>query len=164
MAMRALRNNRLGSALSWSIRAKDAAFATLISEKWVPSLCTGTVNFYAVLSVCVCVRFLQDYCIRGTFSDLDLIDNLGSAMLLSDRLTFLGIRRSEFTVTHQMKEHSLSHELTLSYSQNNPICIESQIYIIWSSSAVWKHLFLYFCRKVPRVSQAVRREALQRGS
>lgn len=67
MAKRALRNNRLGSALSWSIRAKDAAFATLISE-----------------------RFLQDYCAHGTFSDLDLIDNLGSAMLLSDRLTFLG--------------------------------------------------------------------------
>ncbi|XP_060760323.1 nuclear pore complex protein Nup85 isoform X2 [Neoarius graeffei] len=67
MAKRALSNNRLGSALSWSIRAKDAAFATLISE-----------------------RFLQDYCTRGSFSDLDLIDNLGPAMLLSDRLTFLG--------------------------------------------------------------------------
>lgn len=67
MAMRALRNSRLGSALSWSIRAKDAAFATLISE-----------------------RFLQDYSARGTFSDLDLIDNLGPSMLLSDRLTFLG--------------------------------------------------------------------------
>ncbi|KAF5888611.1 nuclear pore complex protein Nup85, partial [Clarias magur] len=66
MAKRALTNNRLGSALSWSIRAKDAAFATLISE-----------------------RFLQDYCTRGSFSDLDLIDNLGPAMLLSDRLTFL---------------------------------------------------------------------------
>ncbi|XP_026076510.1 nuclear pore complex protein Nup85-like isoform X1 [Carassius auratus] len=67
MAKRALRNNRLGSALSWSIRAKDAAFATLISE-----------------------RFLQDYCNRGSFTDLDLLDNLGPAMLLSDRLTFLG--------------------------------------------------------------------------
>lgn len=33
MAMQALRNDRLGSALSWSIRAKDAAFATLISER-----------------------------------------------------------------------------------------------------------------------------------
>lgn len=33
MAMKALRNNRLGSALSWSIRAKDAAFATLISDR-----------------------------------------------------------------------------------------------------------------------------------
>ncbi|CAJ0950428.1 unnamed protein product [Ranitomeya imitator] len=67
MAMEAMRNRRLGSALSWSIRAKDAAFATLISN-----------------------RFLKDYCERGRFSDLDLIDNLGSAMLLSDRLTFLG--------------------------------------------------------------------------
>ncbi|XP_075033956.1 nuclear pore complex protein Nup85 [Mixophyes fleayi] len=67
MAMKALRNSRLGSALSWSIRAKDAAFATLISD-----------------------QFLKDYCERGRFSDLDLIDNLGPAMLLSDRLTFLG--------------------------------------------------------------------------
>lgn len=67
MAMKAVRNNRLGSALSWSIRAKDAAFATLISD-----------------------RFLKDYCERGIFSDLDLIDNLGPSMLLSDRLTFLG--------------------------------------------------------------------------
>ncbi|XP_006886278.1 PREDICTED: nuclear pore complex protein Nup85 [Elephantulus edwardii] len=67
LAMRAMRNSRLGSALSWSIRAKDAAFATLVSD-----------------------RFLRDYCERGCFSDLDLIDNLGPAMMLSDRLTFLG--------------------------------------------------------------------------
>ncbi|XP_032726535.1 nuclear pore complex protein Nup85 isoform X2 [Lontra canadensis] len=67
LAMSAVRNNRLGSALSWSIRARDAAFATLVSD-----------------------RFLKDYCERGSFSDLDLIDNLGPAMMLSDRLTFLG--------------------------------------------------------------------------
>lgn len=35
-------------------------------------------------------RFLREYCERGSFSDLDLIDNLGPSMLLSDRLTFLG--------------------------------------------------------------------------
>ncbi|XP_011897919.1 PREDICTED: nuclear pore complex protein Nup85 isoform X4 [Cercocebus atys] len=68
LAMKAVRNNRLGSALSWSIRAKDAAFATLVSD-----------------------RFLRDYCERGCFSDLDLIDNLGPAMMLSDRLTFLDL-------------------------------------------------------------------------
>ncbi|KAK9534986.1 hypothetical protein VZT92_007395 [Zoarces viviparus] len=90
MAMRALRNNRLGSALSWSIRAKDAAFATLISE-----------------------RFLQDYCTRGTFSDLDLIDNLGSAMLLSDRLTFLGKYR-EFHKLYGEKRFSKAAKLLLS--------------------------------------------------
>ncbi|XP_069005307.1 nuclear pore complex protein Nup85 isoform X2 [Embiotoca jacksoni] len=90
MAMRALRNNRLGSALSWSIRAKDAAFATLISE-----------------------RFLQDYCARGTFSDLDLIDNLGSAMLLSDRLTFLGKYR-EFHKLYGEKHFREAAKLLLS--------------------------------------------------
>ncbi|KAJ7989749.1 hypothetical protein DPEC_G00307750 [Dallia pectoralis] len=90
MAKGALRNNRLGSALSWSIRAKDAAFATLISE-----------------------RFLQDYCASGTFSDLDLIDNLGSAMLLSDRLTFLGKYR-EFHRLYGEKCFSDAAKLLLS--------------------------------------------------
>uniref|UniRef100_A0A8C6WTC8 Nuclear pore complex protein Nup85 n=1 Tax=Neogobius melanostomus TaxID=47308 RepID=A0A8C6WTC8_9GOBI len=90
MAMRALRNNRLGSALSWSIRAKDAAFATLISE-----------------------RFLQDYCTKGTFSDLDLIDNLGPAMLLSDRLTFLGKYR-EFHKLYGEKRFADAAKLLLS--------------------------------------------------
>ncbi|XP_053299142.1 nuclear pore complex protein Nup85 isoform X2 [Pleuronectes platessa] len=90
MAMRGLRNNRLGSALSWSIRAKDAAFATLISE-----------------------RFLQDYCAKGTFSDLDLIDNLGPAMLLSDRLTFLGKYR-EFHKLYEEKRFREAAKLLLS--------------------------------------------------
>ncbi|XP_055510012.1 nuclear pore complex protein Nup85 isoform X1 [Leucoraja erinacea] len=67
MAMKALSSNRLGSALSWSVRAKDSFFATLISD-----------------------RLLQNYAIKGSFSDFDLISNLGSSMLLSDRLTFLG--------------------------------------------------------------------------
>ncbi|XP_066442218.1 nuclear pore complex protein Nup85 [Eleutherodactylus coqui] len=77
MAMQAMRNRRLGSALSWSIRAKDAAFATLISD-----------------------RFLKDYYEQGSFSDLDLIDNLGPAMLLSDRLTFLGKYREFHRMYH----------------------------------------------------------------
>eukprot|EP00076_Gallus_gallus_P027549 XP_015150887.1 nuclear pore complex protein Nup85 isoform X1 [Gallus gallus] len=89
MAMKALRNNRLGSALSWSIRAKDAAFATLISD-----------------------RFLKDYCERGYFSDLDLIDNLGPSMLLSDRLTFLGKYR-EFHRLYGEKRFSEAARLLL---------------------------------------------------
>ncbi|XP_074870248.1 nuclear pore complex protein Nup85 isoform X2 [Carettochelys insculpta] len=89
MAMKAVRNNRLGSALSWSIRAKDAAFATLISD-----------------------RFLKDYCERGSFSDLDLIDNLGPSMLLSDRLTFLGKYR-EFHRLYGEKRFSAAAKLLL---------------------------------------------------
>ncbi|XP_006812065.1 nuclear pore complex protein Nup85-like [Saccoglossus kowalevskii] len=78
MGMKALQNDRLGTALSWCIRSKDRAFATFLSEK-----------------------FLSEYSSRGGFSNLDLIDNLGPAMLLSDRLTFLGKYR-EF---HKMYEH-----------------------------------------------------------
>uniref|UniRef100_A0A672LWB1 Nuclear pore complex protein Nup85 n=1 Tax=Sinocyclocheilus grahami TaxID=75366 RepID=A0A672LWB1_SINGR len=90
MAKRALRNNRLGSALSWTIRAKDAAFATLISE-----------------------RFLQDYSNKGSFTDLDLLDNLGPAMLLSDSLTFLGKYR-EFHRLYGEKRFSEAARLLLS--------------------------------------------------
>ncbi|XP_054112447.2 nuclear pore complex protein Nup85 isoform X2 [Callithrix jacchus] len=90
LAMKAVRNNRLGSALSWSIRAKDAAFATLVSD-----------------------RFLRDYCERGCFSDLDLIDNLGPAMMLSDRLTFLGKYR-EFHRVYGEKRFADAASLLLS--------------------------------------------------
>ncbi|XP_074647565.1 nuclear pore complex protein Nup85-like [Tubulanus polymorphus] len=67
MGMKALGNKRLGSALSWCLRSKDVSFATYLSQK-----------------------FLDEYSEKGGFHDLDLIDNLGSAMLLSNRLTFLG--------------------------------------------------------------------------
>lgn len=95
MAKRALRNNRLGSALSWSIRAKDAAFATLISER-LHTIYLSVCQYAQVIILlffpnpCVLRRFLQDYSNKGSFTDLDLLDNLGPAMLLSDRLTFLG--------------------------------------------------------------------------
>lgn len=76
------------------------------------SSCTHSRVFSPVFTFCLCLfRFLQDYCVRGTFSDLDLIDNLGPAMLLSDRLTFLGTTRTqqlsitnEF-VTQELKSH-----------------------------------------------------------
>lgn len=55
------------------------------------ALCLQAVYIYYYIYIIICLfRFLQDYCVKGTFSDLDLIDNLGPAMLLSDRLTFLG--------------------------------------------------------------------------
>ncbi|XP_067570786.1 nuclear pore complex protein Nup85 isoform X3 [Pseudorca crassidens] len=98
LAMKAVRNNRLGSALSWSIRAKDAAFATLVSD-----------------------RFLRDYCERGCFSDLDLIDNLGPAMMLSDRLTFL-VRGPLAVVASPIAEHRLrTHRLSGHGSRAQPL-------------------------------------------
>ncbi len=48
-----------------------------------------------LLQVCDCYvfyvyRYLTEYSESGDFSSLDLIDNLGSSMLLSTKLTFLG--------------------------------------------------------------------------
>uniref|UniRef100_A0A3Q2VF39 Nuclear pore complex protein Nup85 n=1 Tax=Haplochromis burtoni TaxID=8153 RepID=A0A3Q2VF39_HAPBU len=69
----------------------------------------------SVVCLCVylCFRFLQDYCAKGTFSDLDLIDNLGPAMLLSDRLTFLGKYR-EFHKLYGEKRFREAAKLLLS--------------------------------------------------
>lgn len=67
MGMRALREEgRLGTAMAWAIRSQDVAFTTFLAD-----------------------RLLDEYCQSGAFSSTDLLDHLGSAMILSDRLTFL---------------------------------------------------------------------------
>lgn len=67
MGMKALHRKRLGVALSWCLRAKDEAFASYLTDE-----------------------FLNHYMETGTFMQCDLIDNLGSSMLLNNKLTFLG--------------------------------------------------------------------------
>ncbi|KAM7443264.1 Nucleoporin nup85 [Porites harrisoni] len=88
MSMKAMRSGRLGAALAWCLRSKDSTFAAFISE-----------------------RFLSEYCKSGGFSNLDLIDNLGSAMLLSDRLTFLGKYREFHKMYEEGKFHEAAHLL-----------------------------------------------------
>ncbi|XP_064594752.1 nuclear pore complex protein Nup85-like isoform X2 [Liolophura sinensis] len=90
MGMKALHNGRLGSALSWCLRSKDVAFATMITEK-----------------------FLTEYTDKGDFSNLDLIDKLGPSMLLSKRLTFLGKYR-EFHKLYEDGDIYAAAELLLS--------------------------------------------------
>lgn len=88
MSMNAMKAGRLGAALAWCLRSKDSSFAAFISE-----------------------RFLSEYCQSGGFSNLDLIDNLGSAMLLSDRLTFLGKYREFHKMYEEGKFHEAAHLL-----------------------------------------------------
>ncbi|XP_060601817.1 nuclear pore complex protein Nup85-like [Ruditapes philippinarum] len=90
MGMRCIKNKRLGAALSWFLRSKDVAFATLIAEK-----------------------FLSEYNEQGYFSNLDLIDNLGPSMLISSRLTFLGKYR-EYHRLYEEKELYAAGSLLLS--------------------------------------------------
>ncbi|XP_013379129.1 nuclear pore complex protein Nup85-like [Lingula anatina] len=90
MGMKALHNDRLGSALSWCLKSKDVTFATYLAE-----------------------QFLTRYRATGDFSNLDLLDNLGQAMLLSDRLTFLGKYR-EFHKLYEDGDFEAATSLLLS--------------------------------------------------
>lgn len=174
MAMRALRNNRLGSALSWSIRAKDAAFATLISEKWVSSIYAGTIHFQAVLSVCTCQIFTgllyqRDFLRFGPDrqpgssnaaqrqADFPWYDNsiIGQTPLNCDSDTQKLMSHKWKNIHSHMTSHWVTVGIILSISNHRLDMIQCSLETF---------PLLYFCRKVPRVSQAVRREALQWGS
>ncbi|XP_054258211.1 nuclear pore complex protein Nup85 [Macrosteles quadrilineatus] len=65
--MKELRRRRLGQALYWALQSQDPGFATFIAD-----------------------NILEYYAREGVFSSVDLLDNLGSCMLVCDRLTFLG--------------------------------------------------------------------------
>lgn len=67
MGKKCLLNNRVGQALNWFLKSKDSSYATVLSE-----------------------RILTEYSETGQFSNLDLLENLGSSMFLSSKLTFLG--------------------------------------------------------------------------
>lgn len=66
MGLKALRRKRFGVALSWCIRSKDQGFASFLTD-----------------------QFLTYYDETGRFVYPDLIENLGSAMLMNNKLTFL---------------------------------------------------------------------------
>jgi len=66
MGMQALRNSNLGTAMTWALKSKDSVFSAYLAD-----------------------TFLREYSEKGHFSNLDLLDNLGSSMVVSDRLTFL---------------------------------------------------------------------------
>jgi len=65
--MKSIRQGRLGNALTWALKAHDGNFITYIAE-----------------------QFLKHYAEHGELECRDLLENLGSCMLASDRLTFLG--------------------------------------------------------------------------
>lgn len=65
--MKSIKQGRLGNALAWALKAHDGNFTTYIADV-----------------------FLKHYAEHGTLECRDLLENLGSCMLASDRLTFLG--------------------------------------------------------------------------
>lgn len=86
MGMRSYQQQRLGNALTWALQSQDAGFATYLANK-----------------------FLELYSQEGKFHSMDLLDNLGSCMLVSDRLTFLGRLSVNTTMLHTyFKSHSVA--------------------------------------------------------
>uniref|UniRef100_A0A1X7TC90 Nuclear pore complex protein Nup85 n=1 Tax=Amphimedon queenslandica TaxID=400682 RepID=A0A1X7TC90_AMPQE len=66
LARRCYGDGRMGSALTWCIKGQDATFAAFLAEKYF--------DFYESI---------------GEFGDLSILDYLGDAVLLSNRLAFL---------------------------------------------------------------------------
>lgn len=88
--MKSLRRNRMGNALTWALKSHDGAFTSFLADK-----------------------FLQDYCNEGRLRNVDLLDNLGSCMLASDRLIFLG-KYCEFHKVYQDKKYKEAAHLIVS--------------------------------------------------
>lgn len=65
--MRNLARGHIGAALSWAIRCQDPQFSSQLADV-----------------------YLKKYIAEGTFESVDLLQNLGSGIMLSDRLAFLG--------------------------------------------------------------------------
>ncbi|KRT81355.1 hypothetical protein AMK59_5935, partial [Oryctes borbonicus] len=65
--MISLRRGRLGNALTWALKSQDPNFISFLADK-----------------------YLREYAARGELINVDLLDNLGSCMLTSDKLIFLG--------------------------------------------------------------------------
>lgn len=95
LGMKAIRRNRLGVALSWCLRAKDEEFAAYLTEK-----------------------FLNHYMETGKFTQCDLIENLGSSMLLNNKLTFLG-KYYEFHKLYRMENYYEAGSLLVSLLTSN---------------------------------------------
>lgn len=67
MGVKCLNRMDPGSAMAWALRSQDAKFTTFLADK-----------------------LLAEYTHNGEFSCADLLDNLGTSIIVSDRLTFLG--------------------------------------------------------------------------
>lgn len=64
---RALETEQYGDALSWAIRGRNSKLCSVLAD-----------------------LILRNYCVRRDFILSDMLDNLGTAMLMSEQLAFVG--------------------------------------------------------------------------
>lgn len=63
----ALRYGKLGAALTWAMRTQDVGLCTIVADE-----------------------MLREYSTVGGFRLIDALDNMGTAILVSERLAFVG--------------------------------------------------------------------------
>ncbi|KAK6171584.1 hypothetical protein SNE40_019741 [Patella caerulea] len=90
MGMKSLRRGKLGAALSWFLRSRDVTATSKLTE-----------------------RLIMEYSKTGQFEYTDILDNLGPAMFLSNRLTFL-VKYREFHKLYESGETNKAASLLLS--------------------------------------------------
>ena len=95
--MKCQKRGRLGHALAWGLKSQDSAFVSYLSDK-----------------------FLKQYAESGKLNSIDLLDNLGSCILASDRLIFLG-KYYEFHKLYQAKEYKEAANLLISLLESKII-------------------------------------------
>ncbi|KAJ8939055.1 hypothetical protein NQ318_007686 [Aromia moschata] len=76
-----MNHGRLGNALTWALRSQDGPFTSFLADK-----------------------FLKEYIKSGTLVSSDILEHLGSWILASDRLIFLG-KFYEFHKLYQDKDY-----------------------------------------------------------
>lgn len=105
MGINALKEDRIGTAMAWGL--KSQARLSPVSPVLDAHL-IGHQNMLfqdARFTTLLADQLLKKYCAEGTFTAADLLDNLGSCMVVSDRLTFLAKYR-EF---HRLYDRSEFH-------------------------------------------------------
>lgn len=106
-ALRQLQHGHLGNALNWGLKSQEPNFITFLADK-----------------------YLRNYTKSGQFQNLDLLENLGPNMLLSDRLMFLG-KYCEFHKIYVGGDYKSAAELLMAL-------VESKL----TPKYFWRTLFL----------------------
>ncbi|XP_035213593.1 nuclear pore complex protein Nup85-like isoform X2 [Stegodyphus dumicola] len=90
MTSKAIANGKLETALTWVAHSKDVHFADELANRW-----------------------LREYVERRNIEGFEILKDMGSCMLVSDKLTFVG-KYCEFHKLYSENEYKLSASLLLS--------------------------------------------------
>ncbi|KAG8194792.1 hypothetical protein JTE90_017233 [Oedothorax gibbosus] len=90
MTKKALSSGKLGTALTWVQHSKEVRFADEIADRW-----------------------MKDYAKHREMKGLEIFKNMGSCMLISDKLTFIG-KYCEFHKLHSQHELKSAASLLVS--------------------------------------------------